>query len=193
MSLLANNLPDQRLLIGTATSSVSRATLSRSESYMAPIGFAANYGIYLSDSLMLDGGMSLTLDSVEGGIFLLGGSAGLQYHLLGGRPIEYNDLYLDISSYSKFNILAGIGLSAGSYNFAAYDRASAVSGTIITPDQKDQQQGAFFALYTSIAIDYAQSKSFSPGIKLTFKSAFSDDTSPDLTFMDISLYGAFNL
>lgn len=183
----------QRIQIGPAISSVSRATLTRNESYTAPLGIIADYAIFLSEKLSLSGQFNFSLDGVENGIFILGGGGNANFYLMGGPNESLADNYISINSSAQLNVFTSIGITAQTYNFSAYDRAAAESGVVIVPDQKDKRQGSFFGLNIGFTADYPISEAFAPGIKFEYKTSFSDNTTPDISIINIGILGIFTI
>ncbi len=193
-NLQADEFSRHKLLASYMFNSISRATLTRNESYAAPVGYAIEYSMFLGKNLALTGQFNLSLEPVAQSVFFMGGGAALTWYIMGGANTNYSDDYFQISSEPGFNLIFVGGMAARQFDFSSADqRLVATTGEPIIYDKKDKPSNSFFGPLFGLGIELPVGFFLTPGFRIQMVSSFESTDSPSITSMEVWFYSAFVL
>lgn len=188
--VIALNLPDQKFTIALPVTSFSKATAhpSGTSSGSLPVGFAAEYSIFLKPTMSLDGQFEVNLESSEQSIVFMGGSGGTKWFLIGGANENYSDPYLNSNGSSNLNVFILTAFAARQFDFTVLEKDLS-----ITRDKKNPIKGSVFALQLGAGAEMPLFGDVLAGIRLQMVSSFSNPNNPDLTIIEFWITTAYNL
>jgi hypothetical protein len=191
MSAEAFVLPDQKLLVALPVINYSRETFSRSDSGSIPVGFAAEYSLFLTNSSTIFTQFEINLDSATQSVAFIGGGAGMSWYLIGGSNIKHEGTFIESIAKPKQDLYVGLGLASRSFDFLIKDTDQSDSAKIQQKDKKDNPTGSFIGAMVFLAYEYPFYYDLLPGIRFQYIKSFTSETSPDFTITEIWLSVGF--
>lgn len=198
---LTINFPDQKLLVGYSSASITRtvtgkdgeAIISRTDALSASLGFGAEYTLFITHKLGLVGQFALHMGGTTSqGTVLMGGGGGLSWYALGGANQQSEDDYIKTKVSSNINLNIDVGLSAKTFNFEPFVEPLTPGTTVAENFDNDVTTGSVFGFYLGVGFEYPIA-GFLPGLKVQYVSPFEDTALPSLTIIETWLTVAFLL
>lgn len=185
--------PQHKLVVALPTVNYTRETFLKSDGGTSVLGVAGEYQLFLLPSLSLFGQFELNLTPSNEGVAFLGGAGGLTWYIFGGGNEEHDDNYISYTSKPNFNLFMAGGLASKTFDFQEIDKAELEDGKVVDPDKKDIKTGSVIGILFSLGAEYPVLFNLLPGMRVQYIKSFSNDTTPDLSFVEIWLSVGFLL
>lgn len=190
---LTLNFPEQKMTLALPIVNYNKVTYVTDDSQLLPMGFAAEYSMFLNSDLSIDAQFEVNLESSEGSIVFLGGSGGIKWYLIGGANEKYTDPYIRNIGSPDLNVYFSGGFAARQFDFRVIDSLSAEVGTAVIRDEKNVSTGNVFAMQFGMGVEYPVFSDLLPGARLQVLKSFSGQTIPDIFILEFWITTAFVL